>query len=116
MSKYSKPNFFCGECPRWQTYGEPDTTWEDNKKILRFCQDECTAWRTQSGASLYMLQGVYQCWNCIHHLPKYDELKQDDEGVWVAYPFCGRYQEVIHKVGIGLDSMDQKCIEWSNNK
>ena len=111
MSKYTTPNFFCGECSRWQMYGEPDTTWEDNRKILRYCQNECSAWRSQSGASLYTLKNVHQCWHCIHHLPKYDVSSYDPiDQVHVLYPYCGQYNEVIHFID------QHKCIDYCYSK
>lgn len=38
----SKPNMYCGECPYWLAYGEPETTDEQNEAILAHCA-ECDA-------------------------------------------------------------------------
>ena len=35
----SKPNMFCGECPYWLAYGEPETTDEPNEAILAHCKE-----------------------------------------------------------------------------
>ena len=31
------PNVYCGECPYWLAYKEPDTSVEDNRKIEKIC-------------------------------------------------------------------------------
>ena len=33
----SKPNMYCGECPYWLAFGEPETTDEQNEAILAHC-------------------------------------------------------------------------------
>ena len=33
----SKPNMYCGECPYWLAYGEPETTDEQNEAIKEHC-------------------------------------------------------------------------------
>lgn len=35
----SKPNMYCGECPYWLAYGEPETTDEQNEVILAHCAE-----------------------------------------------------------------------------
>ena len=35
----SKPNMYCGECPYWLAYGEPETTDEQNEAILAHCAE-----------------------------------------------------------------------------
>ena len=35
----SKPNMYCGECPYWLAYGEPETTDEQNEAILAHCKE-----------------------------------------------------------------------------
>jgi hypothetical protein len=37
------PNQYCGECTRWQLYGEPDTSEETNKDIEYYCNHICEA-------------------------------------------------------------------------
>ena len=32
------PNVYCGECPYWLAYKEPDTSVEENKKIEKICE------------------------------------------------------------------------------
>ena len=113
MSKYSEPNFFCGECPHNLAYGEVSP--ELDKQIKEHCHKDCVSWRTQQGASLYTLNGVYQCWQCINHMPKYDEVVKDEDGIWVCYPYCGQYQETIHKLDINTHA-NGKCFDWSLNK
>ena len=36
----SKPNMYCGECPYWLAYGEPETTDEQNRAI----EEHCAKW------------------------------------------------------------------------
>ena len=35
----SKPNMYCGECPYWLAFGEPETTDEQNEAILAHCAE-----------------------------------------------------------------------------
>lgn len=35
----SKPNMYCGECPYWLAFGEPETTDEQNEAILAHCKE-----------------------------------------------------------------------------
>ena len=35
----SKPNMYCGECPYWLAFGEPETTDEQNEAILAHCTE-----------------------------------------------------------------------------
>ena len=37
----NKPNMYCGECPYWLAYGEPETTDEQNEAIIEHCR-HCT--------------------------------------------------------------------------
>lgn len=110
MSKYTEPNFFCGDCNYNVLYREVSP--EVDKTIIENCHKTCVGWRAQSGASLYTLKGVHQCWNCLNHLPRYDEVVKDTDGVWVCYPYCGQYQEIIHKIDLNC-SPNGRCLDWS---
>lgn len=35
----SKPNMYCGECPYWLAFGEPETADEQNEAILAHCKE-----------------------------------------------------------------------------
>jgi hypothetical protein len=35
----SKPNMYCGECPYWLAFGEPETTDKQNEAILAHCKE-----------------------------------------------------------------------------
>ena len=41
--KMTFPNMYCGECPYWLAYNEPDTSAEENKKIEKICSNCVTA-------------------------------------------------------------------------
>lgn len=101
-----KPNFFCGECPHNLAYGEVDAV--TDQKILAECS-KCTAWRTKSGINLYTSKNVFQCWHCINHVAKFDDILSEN-GEMIAYPFCGRYQEIIKSI----PGSSTRCIDWSN--